>query len=177
MKAISSILFSALAAVPVAVHADPVYRCVQNGVTVFTDDPTGPSCTRMDLQVYQPSPEELARIEQQKRLQAEQERAAQAQAAKDRLYQAQMEAARAQQQQAQAMQNLANQQAFAAQQRQAMQLMEPEPYGIWGGYYSPYSRPFPIPDRPLYPGKVPLQPPSGNYPYGADQITVGGGQR
>jgi hypothetical protein len=172
MKTSVSILASALFLSPLPAGADPVYRCLRDGKTVFSDEPVADSCTPMDLQIHPPSPEEVARIEEQKRLAAERDREEREQAARDRLMQAQTDAARAAERQAEAQRRLAEQQALESERQQAA-----EPYVILPGYSYPYIRPFPVPDHPLHPPDVPVRPPSGNYPYGADQVTVGGDRR
>ncbi len=42
-------------------RAETVYKCGDNGKTVFTGTPTGPSCQPMGLQVIEADPQEAAR--------------------------------------------------------------------------------------------------------------------
>jgi hypothetical protein len=165
--------------------AEPVYRCIQNGKIVFTDGPVDPSCQKVDLKVYQPDPAEVARLEEQKRIAAEQERAAQAQAEQDRLLQAQTQAAQAQARAANAQRQWVEQQ---TQDRQIQDALDGNfapsyGYGYYGGYgygypYGYYGgaisgRPVPVP--PLGTGQRPPFRPQGtpNYPYGADLMRPG----
>lgn len=152
--------------------ADTVYRCIQDGRTIFSDQPAAASCTPMDLKVTEPSPEEMARLEEKKRLATEQEREEREQAARDRLLRAQVDAARAAERQAEAQRRLAEQQALEAERQRAA-----SPYVIWPGYGYPYVRPLPPPGHPHPPPGAAVRPPSGNYPYGPDRSSVGVGRR
>jgi hypothetical protein len=170
MKTFVSILASAVLLAPAVADAETVYRCVQNGKTIFTDDPVDSSCGSIDLQVHHPSPEDLARLHEEKRLQAEEERMEREEAQREELIRAQVDAARAAQRSAEAQRRLAEEQA-----RRARQQTYPSPYPmVWPGYgYTlpgPYLRPPVIAPQP--PILVPRHS-TPNYPYAPDQISVG----
>ncbi len=169
MKTLISIFVSALLLAPQAAPAGTVYRCMQNGKPIFTDEP-GPNCEPLNLQVIQPNPEDVARMEEKKRLDTEQERARQEQMDRERMIRAQEDAARAAEQQAEAQRRLVAQRALEAQRGAYSPSYYP---GFWPGLGYPL--------RPIAPG-LPPPPPfidspvPPNYPYGADRIGVGGGR-
>lgn len=171
MKRYIAILASTLILPLPPANADAVYRCMNEGRIVFSDQRLTAACTSIDLKVSEPSPEEVARQEEKKRIAAEQEREEQEQAARDRLIQAQIDAAQAAERQAEAQRRLAEQQALDSERQKP-----PAPYVIWPGYGYPYARPSPIPIRPLYPPPEPARPPSGNQSHSPTGI-VGGGSR
>lgn len=190
MKTLVPLIAAALLA-PSIPQAGPVYRCVQNGVEAFTDEP-GPNCVAVDLKVIQPDPEEVARQQARRLVEEQREREEQEQQDKERAIRAQEDTARAAERQADA------QRRMAEQQRYIPQTMPPAyyPSGLWPGYGYGYrvnplpllpqlppvpSMPFlsqqpSVPDVPYLP-TIPLGPMPSNdaYPYGVDQGTLGGG--
>lgn len=69
------LLMAAVGAGPAA--AVEIYRCPENGTVAYTSEPTGPSCRLIRLNVAEPNPAELARLEHEKERQAaEDQRAA-----------------------------------------------------------------------------------------------------
>lgn len=170
MKALISILASVILLILPAARADTVYRCVQNGKLLFTDEPAGSSCEPLHLQVPQPNPEDLARWQEKKRQRAEQERLEQDEAERRQLLQAQVDAARAAARQAEAQRRLAERQAGETR-RQGYSL----PYfSYWPGYGHPFPHPRP-PYPPIFrpPPPAPIKPPTPDYPYAPDRISVG----
>lgn len=153
MKSPLSMLVLALFALTSAA-ADPLYRCLKDGATMFTDKPpAGASCQPLDLKVYEPDPAEVARLQEKKREDAERERAEQEQAQEDQLRRAQLEAAQAAAREADAQRRLAEQQAREGQQ--------PAQESYWPGYF--YGPVFPR-HRPRPPGVHPLPRPPMNPP-------------
>ena len=129
---------AALALLPALADADPpVYRCQQNGRTIFTDGPVNTSCQLIQLQVYQPDPAEVARIEEQKRLAAEQDRLNQQQAEKDRLLQAETRAAVAEARAADARRQLTYQLSDDESMRSALDGGYGYGYEVWTAYRYP----------------------------------------
>jgi hypothetical protein len=57
--ALATLLAALLASPPGA--ADPVFRCLENGKTVYSAKPGGASCQSMDLKVIEADPREAAR--------------------------------------------------------------------------------------------------------------------
>ncbi len=161
-----------LLAVPSA-HADTIYQCVENGRALFTDEPSKPSCKPLNLQIPQPNPEDLARLQEKKRQQAERDRLEREEADRERLIRAQTEAARAAERQAEAQRRLAEEQAKQNRQREYYPSLYPF-YGPAYGYpYLQHRHPLYAPAfRPQAP-ITPAKPSTPNYPYAPDQISVG----
>jgi hypothetical protein len=62
MKAAAAALLAALLTAPPApAAAETVFRCDENGKTIFTQNPSGASCQPLELKVIEPDPEEAAR--------------------------------------------------------------------------------------------------------------------
>jgi hypothetical protein len=180
------LILAALGLAAPAARAEPVYRCVKNGKTVFTDSPSDPSCQPLDLKVQQPDPAEVARIEEQKRIAAEQDRAAQEQAEQDRVRNAQIQAAQAEARAANAQRRWTEQQIEDRQFRDTLNGGYGYGYGYgyggWPGYVNPgypVQLPYPHPLPPLTPfppggGSLGPQRPTPNYPYPPSQMSPAG---
>jgi hypothetical protein len=169
MKPLLPILAAAALLVPPAAPADPAYRCLRDGKTVFTDEP-GPDCQPLDLKVIQPDPQELARLQEKKRLEEELEREDQERLDRERAIRAQERSARAAERQAELQRRLLDQQAQQSQRDDSRSYYPGGwPYGYGYGY----------PVRPIGPRPPVVTPPSRpapGYPYGPEQIGVGGGR-
>lgn len=170
MKTLALGLLSAVLAVPLTVGADSVFRCTENGRTVFTDKPDGASCNSVEIEIRQPDPEEIARMQREKEQAAERNQAEREQEHREQLL-------RAQQAEAEANARLADtQRRLAEQQSRESQAPAPvyQPGSIWpvapgfGGHPTE-----PLPTHPA----PPAQPSSPAYPYGSERIGVGMGRK
>lgn len=146
--------------------AEAMYRCVQDGKPAFTDTP-GPNCEPLKLQVIQPDPQEVARLEEKKRLDEKQARAQREQAERERLIRAQEDAARAAERQAEAQRRLADQQALDAARREQERNAR-QPAYFWPGYGYPVRPPVITP---------PTLPEAPAHSYRPSRIEAGGGRR
>jgi len=61
MKPAFSVLLCVFAALHQAVNAGGVFRCEENGKTIFTEQATGASCQPMELKVIEPDSQEADR--------------------------------------------------------------------------------------------------------------------
>lgn len=171
MKSVLTLLALSLPALSTA-GTEPIYQCLRNGVTVFTDKPDDSSCRAIDLQVLEPDPAEVARLQEKKRADAERERAEREEARQDQLLKAQVEAARAARREADARRRQADRDARGSQQPAQSPYFWP---GYWGGPihpgYPPVNPPGAYPPNP--PGPM---PPVGtpDYPYAPSRGTVNG---
>jgi hypothetical protein len=62
-----------------------IYRCPERGTVAYTTEPTGPSCRLVRLNVAEPSPEDLARLEREKEKRAAADRQSAEQAQTERM--------------------------------------------------------------------------------------------
>lgn len=149
-----SVILAPLLAIAAA-QAETVYQCRDANGIAFTDEPSSPDCQPLDLKVIQPNPEDVARLEAKKRLDAEREQEQQLEQAQRRLLRAQEEAARAAARASEAERRLAE------QQRTQPQAQPPAPllYG-WPVY----------PRYHLHPPSLPPTPPAAPPPIGIDRI-------
>lgn len=148
-----------------------VYRCLQNGKTVFTDTPIDASCHPFHLDVLTPNPAEVARMEEEERRAVERAAADREQAERDRLLRAQTEAAIAQTQVADAQRRWVEQRSDEDRLRDAMNAYGSR-YGF--GFGLPILTPWPPPLLPLPPTPTPPPPVTPVYPYGVDRIAPAG---
>lgn len=172
MKALVSILISAALTAPVIAEASTVYQCLKNGQPVFTDEATDPTCKPVNLQVIEPSPDDVARALEKKRQQTEQAQSAREAAQRDAVIRAQVDAARAAERLAEEQRRRVRQLEEMDAKRQA----NPDRYWWYPGYgtLSPGHRAYP----PAYSQPLPVAPPARpstpDYPYRPDRATVSG---
>ncbi|CAL1240255.1 hypothetical protein [Candidatus Methylocalor cossyra] len=162
-------LFAFLVLIPMApwAGADTVYRCVQNGKTIFSDTPVAGSCVPLEIKVPQADPAELARLEEKKRQEAERDRREREQAEQERAIRAQEASARAMARLAEAQRQLAEQRAREAQ---------PPPAWTYPWLYYPHALrpPHYYPHPPFWHRPPPTPGPPGG---GVDRISPRGPAR
>jgi hypothetical protein len=145
--------------------ADEIYKCVKGGEISYGSNPGAGDCQRVDLQVPQPSPEELARLAEEQRQRTEQDRADEAQDLQERLVRAKEIEAQAAWEQARAADDQARLQREQQQNTSAWNRYYPYyPYGLgygWGyGWQPRYWRRDSL--GPLRPG-VRIETPRGGF--------------
>lgn len=112
-----------------AAAADGIYKCTKGSEIIYGSAPApGANCEQVDVQVPQPSPEEVARMADEQRRRDEQDRADQEQALQERMVRAKELEAQAAWQQARA----------AQEQAQLQQQQQQQGLSTWNGYYPYY---------------------------------------
>lgn len=106
------------------VLAENVYKCVADGNVTYSSNAASGNCQKVDLQVSQPSPEELARLAAEKKLQQEADDKAAEQEREERLV-------RAKELDAQA----AWRRAVAAEEQARLMREQEQASQAWGYYY------------------------------------------